>query len=153
MGGIWVSTPSILASVKRAQDSYPCSTSDISQQVLPSPEQFSWIKKSDTWVPMWITIPEVSKACSELIKYSWKRICSRCKCVKPNLKCTPLCKCKCLNTMSPKIEYPIIPEVEPVSLGPSFSIDRYVLRNVCTKFGAFVTSVMIRLIFRPKKPD
>ena len=53
--------------------------------------------------------------------------------------------------MSPKIEYPIIPEVEPVSLGPSFSIDRYVLRNVCTKFGAFVTSVTIRLTFRPNR--
>ena len=62
-------------------------TSEISQQVLPSPGQFSWIKKVDTWVPMWITILEVSKACSELIKCSCKGICSRCKCIKANLKC------------------------------------------------------------------
>ena len=39
------------------------------QQVIPSPQDFAWTKTSftQTWQPVWITIPEVSKACSELI--------------------------------------------------------------------------------------
>ena len=31
------------------------------------------------WIPKWITIPEVSRACSELVRCSCKEICRRCK--------------------------------------------------------------------------
>ena len=40
------------------------------QQVVPSPQEFAWTKKLISWVPVWITIPEVSRACSQLIKCS-----------------------------------------------------------------------------------
>ena len=42
-------------------------TSDHAQQIVPSPQGFGWIKE-DHWMPLWITIPEASTACSELIK-------------------------------------------------------------------------------------
>ena len=65
------------------------------QQVVPSPQAFGWTKESTSWTPVWITIPEVSKACSQLIKCSCKGNCSNCKCGKANLVCSPLCNCKC----------------------------------------------------------
>ena len=37
------------------------------QQVVPSPQEFAWTKELKSWVPVWITIPEVSRACSQLI--------------------------------------------------------------------------------------
>ena len=70
-------------------------TSTQTQQMLPSPQEFAWTQVSNLWVPVWMTIPEFSKACSELIKCSCKGVCSRCKCVTANLACTPLCNCKC----------------------------------------------------------
>ncbi|EDO32802.1 predicted protein [Nematostella vectensis] len=89
----------LLQHVKRCI--YPAgiwTSSEISQPVLPSPDQFAWIKEAGTWVPRWITIPEVSKACNELTKCSCKGVCTRCKCIKAHLECTLLCKCKCRNT-------------------------------------------------------
>ena len=65
------------------------------QPTIPSPDEFGWTMESGHWVPLWITLPEVSKACSELIKCSCKGNCTRCKCVKANLSCSPLCTCKC----------------------------------------------------------
>ena len=65
------------------------------QPEIPSPEEFSWTMESGRWVPVWITLPEVSKACSQLIKCSCKRNCTRCMCVKANLNCSPLCTCTC----------------------------------------------------------
>lgn len=70
-------------------------TSTLEQQVVPSPHEFGWSKESKSWIPVWITIPEVSKACSQLIKCSCKGDCSNCKCGKANLVCSPLCNCKC----------------------------------------------------------
>lgn len=32
-----------------------------------SPQEFAWMKESESWVPVWITLSEISKACSELI--------------------------------------------------------------------------------------
>ena len=66
-------------------------------QVVPPPSEFSWSKapSARTWLPVWITVPEVSKACSQLIKCSCKGNCIRCKCAKANLACSPLCSCKC----------------------------------------------------------
>lgn len=65
-------------------------------QIVPSPNEFAWTKEtSQLWEPVWITLPEVSRACSELIKCSCKGVCTRCKCAKANLDCSPLCRCKC----------------------------------------------------------
>ena len=74
-------------------------TSVDSQQIVPSPEEFSWKKEDGTWIPKWISIPEVSKACRELIRCTCKGVCKRCKCSKASLECTPLCNCKCVNTV------------------------------------------------------
>ena len=62
------------------------------QQVVPSPQEFAWTKELKSWVPVWITIPEVSRACSQLIKCSCTGNCSNCRCGKANLICSPLCK-------------------------------------------------------------
>ena len=70
-------------------------TSTLEQQLVPSPNDFGWAKDSKSWTPVWITIPEVSKACSLLIKCSCKGDCSHCKCGKAGLVCSPLCNCKC----------------------------------------------------------
>ena len=70
-------------------------TSTQAEPVVPSPQEFAWTKVSDLWVPVWMTIPEVSRACSELIKCSCRGDCSQCKCGKANLACSPLCNCKC----------------------------------------------------------
>ena len=40
------------------------------QPTIPPPEEFGRTMESGHWVPMWITLPEVSKACSELNKCS-----------------------------------------------------------------------------------
>ena len=67
------------------------------QQALPSPRDYGWMKEpgTSTWVPVWMTIPEVSRACRELIKCCCKGACTTCKCTKANLPCSLLCKCKC----------------------------------------------------------
>ena len=70
-------------------------TSRQTQFVVPSPQDFSWTKVSGSWVPVWMTIPEVSRSCRELVKCSCKGDCSVCKCVKANVDCSSLCKCKC----------------------------------------------------------
>ena len=70
-------------------------TSTQTLQVLPSPEDFAWNNSSGTWLPVWITIPEVSKACRELVKCCCKGDCLNCTCAKSNLACSPLCSCKC----------------------------------------------------------
>ena len=73
-------------------------TSTQVQQVVPSPQEFAWTKTSSTsWQPVWMIIPEVSKACSELIKCSCKEDCTSCKCGRANQACSPLCNCKCNN--------------------------------------------------------
>ena len=43
---------------------------------------------------IWITKPEVSKACRELINCSCKGDCSNCTCAKANIVCSPLFNCK-----------------------------------------------------------
>src|SRR6218665_1789141 len=58
------------------------------------PGDWGWTKNGNGWVPLWMTIPEVSKICRELIHCSCKKGClGRCKCVKANLVCTALCQC------------------------------------------------------------
>ena len=64
-------------------------------QDIPSPQDYGWTKDSGSWLPVWMTISDVSKACQELVKCSCKGNCSTCKCGKANLDCSPLCKCNC----------------------------------------------------------
>ena len=60
----------------------------------------AWIKdRGGSLVPVWMTIPEAARACSELIKCGCKfsRGCTSCRCIKAGLSCTDLCTCKCEN--------------------------------------------------------
>lgn len=63
----------------------------------PDPCLYGWKKTSDgAYKPVWMTVPEVSHVCQELIKCSCRKSCSlMCTCVKNNLTCTDLCKCTC----------------------------------------------------------
>ena len=78
-------------------------TSTQVHQVVSSPSEFGWSKSptAESWVPVWITIPEVLKACNQLIRCACKGDCSRCKCAKANLSCSPLCSCKCFMNKLP----------------------------------------------------
>ena len=70
-------------------------TSAQAQLVNPFPRHFAWTKVSQSWVPVWLTIAEVSTSCRGLIKCSCKRDYSNCSCSKAHLDCAPLCKCNC----------------------------------------------------------
>ena len=85
----------LLQHVRRVYQAGIWTTSTQEQQSVPSPHEFGWIKESNSWAPVWITIPEVSRACSQLIKCCCKGDCSKCKSGKANLVCSPLCNCKC----------------------------------------------------------
>ena len=66
------------------------------QKVIPNmdPEKWGWILNEDGFSPRWMTIPEATEACRELIKCGCKKRCQgRCKCKKANLLCTELCSC------------------------------------------------------------
>lgn len=61
---------------------------------LPSPADWGWKKDQTGWQPVWTTLPEASRSCSELIRCGCKKGCTgRCKCFKVALKCTALCFC------------------------------------------------------------
>ena len=73
-------------------------TSLSSIQNIPSPREWGWKKEDNSWKPVWMTIEEAAKACSELIKCGCKsqRGCaSHCVCMKAGLSCTDLCDCRC----------------------------------------------------------
>ena len=57
----------------------------------------NWVKvANDMWAPLWMTIPQASQSCQELLKCGCKseRGCAgRCKCIKAELPCTALCNC------------------------------------------------------------
>ena len=44
-------------------------------QDLPNPKHWGWQKERQTWNPVWITIPEASKSCQELIHCRWTKSC------------------------------------------------------------------------------
>jgi hypothetical protein len=72
------------------------STADDPNPTVPSPAEFGWQQVDEHWKPVWISIPEASRNCRELlIKCSCKGNCSHCKCGEFNLQCTQLCQCKC----------------------------------------------------------
>ena len=56
-------------------------TGEQEQQVIPSPKAFGWKRMAQSWVPVWITIPEVSTACRELIRCSRTGNCCTCNCL------------------------------------------------------------------------
>ena len=75
-------------------------TSEQSEQNAPTPEGWGWTcdESSQSWTPVWNTIPVASKACSELVKCSCKSQSgcgARCACTKANWRCTELCSCNC----------------------------------------------------------
>ena len=45
---------------------------------------------ADDWRPWWTKVPEVSRVCQELVRKVAK---GSCKCAKPGMSCTALCKC------------------------------------------------------------
>jgi len=74
-----------------------CFRQEPGQPVLNrSPENYGWAKEQESWAPVWITFPEVSAACMELIRWNCKGDCSACKCDSANLDCSPLCRCNCI---------------------------------------------------------
>ena len=64
---------------------------------LPLPSDWRWQNGPDQWwEPQWITLPDASQACQELLKCGCKveNCCKQsCRCVKVDLPCTAFCKC------------------------------------------------------------
>ncbi|KAJ8043846.1 hypothetical protein HOLleu_11123 [Holothuria leucospilota] len=80
-------------------------TSNLTIQESPTPEGWGWTRCGDNqrWVPVWITQPITSKACSELVKCGCKsnRGCGgRRACKGAHWKCTELCSCTCEKRVS-----------------------------------------------------
>ena len=74
--------------------------SDLAQQQTPTPEGHGWTldRESNSWLPVWTTLPVASAACNELVKCACKSVkgCgARCSCKKASWKCTELCGCNC----------------------------------------------------------
>ena len=56
--------------------------------------KWGWKKEGEIVAPLWMTPPEASQACKELINCGCKTKCgSHCKCQKADLSCTELCNC------------------------------------------------------------
>ena len=56
--------------------------------------EWGWKRTENSITPIWTTLPEASKACRELVKYSCKvKFSTRCQCKKAELSCTELCLC------------------------------------------------------------
>ena len=63
--------------------------------VLPSPNDWGWVKTEGIYEPRWTTLPQALKACHELISCGCKSGCrKRCRCKKAALQCTGLCFCE-----------------------------------------------------------
>ena len=65
---------------------------------IPNPCDHGWKLEEGMYVPVWITVPELSKSCQQLVKCSCKSVkadCSKCFCGKDNIECSPLCDCPC----------------------------------------------------------
>ena len=57
------------------------------------PVDYGWKVAEGRYKPLWITQPDVTEHCSELIKCACKRKCTNCTCIKHNLSCSRLCAC------------------------------------------------------------
>ncbi len=79
----------------------------VAVQNVTTAEGWGWTKDGNhhSLMPVWITIPEAARACSELIKCDVTLIedvlvasalqSLICKCIKAGLSCTDLCTCNC----------------------------------------------------------
>ena len=68
-------------------------TSLLSIQHIPAPNEWGWTDDGQCgWLPIWMTISEAARTCSELIKCGCKfrRGCTSCKYIKTGLCCTNL---------------------------------------------------------------
>ena len=77
------------------------------QQNIPEPEKFGWILLEHAWKPVWTLLPEVARACQELLKCDCKSLpfCSKkCKCRDAGLSCTGLCYCGGTSGVDPGFE-------------------------------------------------
>ena len=95
------SRAALLQHVKRAayQSGYCWHTALQSQQNLPCPSNWGWVKSEGieaAWQPLWTTLPDVANCCPQLLKCGCKKGCDkrRCKCAKAQLPCTALCSCE-----------------------------------------------------------
>ena len=68
----------------------------ISEMSVPNPELHGWMVEDGKLVPIWVTTPLAKDVFNTEIKCSCTKLCSACKCTKAALKCTRMCKCKCL---------------------------------------------------------
>jgi hypothetical protein len=58
------------------------------------PVDYGWkVTTEGSYEPLWITQPDVTDHCAELIKCACKRKCTNCTCIKHNLSCSRLCAC------------------------------------------------------------
>ena len=72
-------------------------SANVAEMKAPDPTKHGWRKEGQRLLPVWISIPEVSIACQELLKCGCKRPCGNaCSCKKKSLNCTALCKCNCI---------------------------------------------------------
>ena len=62
---------------------------------IPSLSQWGWDDLDAQWKPLWMTLSEAAKACTELIHCVYLKKCKNCKCMKTELPCTELCRCIC----------------------------------------------------------
>jgi len=61
---------------------------------VPSPGDWGWVQTGGKWSPLWMTLPQASEVCSELLKCGCKKGCTKnCRCHKAFMKCTSLCYC------------------------------------------------------------
>ena len=67
------------------------------QQNITEPEKFGWILLEQAWKPVWTLLPEVARACQELLKCGCKSCSEKCKCRDAGLSCTGLCYCGAVN--------------------------------------------------------
>ena len=77
-------------------------TSHRTSQEVPAAEGWGWTwdEKTNSWSPVWTTLPIASNACAELINCGCKSkngCGARCGCRKSNLTCTEFCSCNCEN--------------------------------------------------------
>ncbi|KAK2560809.1 hypothetical protein P5673_016612 [Acropora cervicornis] len=67
----------------------------IASPLVPSPRHWGWITDSGKWRPLWTTLPEITKACQELVKCGGKKGCrGGCGCRRVSPHCTALCACQ-----------------------------------------------------------
>ena len=66
----------------------------IPQPEIPDPAMWGWEQVDGTYSPVWTSLPDASKICSELVKCSCKKGCrGRCSCTTAGVSCTALCFC------------------------------------------------------------